>query len=363
MQILIFCHSLLSDWNHGNAHFLRGIATELVVRGHDVRVYEPEDAWSIQNLLQNHGEEPIAGFRAAYPAIHAERYRLSELKLEDLLRSADMVLVHEWNDPELVRSIGEHHAAHGGYRLFFHDTHHRSVTAPAEMARYDLTQYDGVLAFGRVIRDLYLQNGWTKRAWTWHEAADTRVFHPQPLRGRDGDLVWIGNWGDDERTEELREFLLEPVKALGLKARVYGVRYPPEALEALDEAGIEYGGWLPNFRVPEIFARYRVTVHVPRRPYVEALPGVPTIRVFEALACAIPLISAPWNDAEHLFDNGEDFVIAQNGREMRDQLAAAVERPQTVTSTARCGFEAVRGRHTCAHRVDELLEIYRSLET
>ena len=211
------------------------------------------------------------------------------------------------------------------------------------MARYDLTHYDGVLAFGCVIRDLYLQNGWTRRAWTWHEAADTRVFHPQPVRGRDGDLVWIGNWGDDERTQELHEFLLEPVKTLGLKAKIYGVRYPESALRALADAGIEYGGWLPNFRVPEIFARYRMTVHVPRRPYVEALPGVPTIRVFEALACAIPLISAPWDDAEHLFAGHEDYTIVPDGAAMREHLARAMARPEEVNSLARCGFEAVRG--------------------
>ncbi len=362
MRVVIFCHSILSDWNHGNAHFLRGITAELIARGHDVRVLEPEDAWSIRNLLTHEGPAALAGFRTAYPTIHAERYHPDSLNLREVLHGADLVLVHEWNEPELVAAIGEHHASHTGYRLFFHDTHHRSVTAPHEMALYDLTHYDGVLAFGRVIRDLYLSNGWTKRAWTWHEAADTRVFHPQPIRGRDGDLVWIGNWGDDERTQELQEFLLGPVKALGLKAKIYGVRYPESALSALEDAGIEYGGWLPNFRVPEIFARYRVTVHVPRRPYVEALPGVPTIRVFEALACAIPLITAPWNDTENLFCPSEDYTIVQNGAEMQQQLERAMAAPEHVKSLARCGFEAVRGRHTCAHRVDELLEIYRSLE-
>ena len=56
--------------------------------------------------------------------------------------------------------------------------------------------------------------------------------------------------------------------------------------------------------MPEVFARFRVTVHVPRRPYVEALPGIPTIRVFEALACGIPLVCAPWDDAEGLFTPG-----------------------------------------------------------
>jgi spore maturation protein CgeB len=43
------------------------------------------------------------------------------------------------------------------------------------MAAYDLRHYDGVLAFGSIIRDRYLQKGWTQRAWTWHEAADTRL--------------------------------------------------------------------------------------------------------------------------------------------------------------------------------------------
>src|SRR5205085_9261795 len=100
-----------------------------------------------------------------------------------------------------------------------------------------------------------------------------------------GDLIWIGNWGDDERTEELNEFLIQPAKALGLKARIHGVRYPASALQLLEDAEIEYAGWLPNFEAPHAFAGYKFTVHIPRRPYVEALPGIPTIRIFEALAC------------------------------------------------------------------------------
>src|SRR5207237_828532 len=105
-------------------------------------------------------------------------------------------------------------------------------------------------AFGDVLRDLYLMRGWTKRAWTWHEAADTRVFRPpsDPCSSSAGDAVWIGNWGDEERSAELHEFLLAPVADLKLKARVFGVRYPPEALRALGDAGIHYAGWLPNYK-------------------------------------------------------------------------------------------------------------------
>lgn len=52
------------------------------------------------------------------------------------------------------------------------------------------------------------------------------------------------------------------------------------------------------------FAQFKVTIHVPRRPYTQALPGIPTIRLFEALACGIPLIGAPWDDVEGLFTPG-----------------------------------------------------------
>ncbi|HEY0337687.1 MAG TPA: glycosyltransferase [Burkholderiales bacterium] len=229
------------------------------------------------------------------------------------------------------------------------------------MAAYRLEHYDGVLAFGKVISDLYDRRGWAKRVWTWHEAADTRLFRPIPGQTREGDLVWIGNWGDNERTAELEEFLLEPVRTLGLRARIHGVRYPEDAQKRLAAAGIAYAGWLPNYEAPHVFARFGVTVHVPRRPYVAALPGIPTIRVFEALACGIPLVSAPWSDAEELFRPGDDFLIARTATEMRRHLTAVLQDPEFASALARHGRQTVLARHTCAHRVDELLNIYAEL--
>jgi spore maturation protein CgeB len=335
MRFVLFYHSVRSDWNHGNAHFLRGVASELQSRGHVVRIFEPSDAWSAQNLAASHGEEALSAYRAAYPTLRPVCYDPAALDLVDLdnaLRGTDVVIVHEWNPPELIARIGRHRARGGRYSLLFHDTHHRSVTDSDAMAAFDLSAYDGVLAFGDVIRRLYLKRGWARRAYTWHEAADTRVFYPRAPRGSapQGDLVWIGNWGDEERSRELHEFLVNPVKELGLKARVYGVRYPEHALAALKDAGIEYGGYLPNHEVPEVFAAHKVTVHVPRRAYTTLLPGIPTIRPFEALACGIPLISAPWQDAEGLFSPGR-------------------------------GRNTITARHTCAHRTDELLRICREL--
>lgn len=369
MRIAMFYHSLVSDWNHGNAHFLRGIVSELLARGHHVQVYEPVDGWSRANLEREHGREPLRQFKAVYPGLRPSFYHPELLDLDEALADVDLVLVHECNEHELVRRIGRHRARRGQYRLLFHDTHHRSVSDAGGMAKYDLSHYDGVLAFGEVIRQIYLHKRWARRAWTWHEAADVRVFRPIPRRTPDrgagkskGDLVWIGNWGDDERTAELEEFLIEPVKTLGLSARVYGVRYPAEARAALERAGIEYRGWLPNYLAPQVFSQYRVTVHVPRRPYVKALPGIPTIRVFEALACGIPLICAPWEDRERLFRAGKDYLTARDGAQMRRQLKNVLAHNQVARELAVHGRQTILQRHTCGHRVDELLRLCQQME-
>ena len=240
MRIVLFYHSLVSDWNHGNAHFLRGVVGELQARGHSVAVYEPRDAWSVENLVCEQGEAALERFSATFPSLTSTRYDLDTLDLETALEDADLVIVHEWNAHELVARVGRHRRQGGAkspYRLLFHDTHHRAVSEPDSMAAYDLSGYDGVLAFGDVIREIYGQRGWARRVWTWHEAADTRVFYPRSGIAHEGDLIWIGNWGDGERTAELHEFLLEPVRSMGLSARVYGVRYPPEARAALAECG------------------------------------------------------------------------------------------------------------------------------
>jgi spore maturation protein CgeB len=360
MRVVLFVHSLVSDWNHGNAHFLRGVAAELLARGHEVRAYEPRDGWSRRNLVRDHGDEPLERFAVAFPHLRSSVYDLETLDLDAALNGADLVVVHEWNDPRLVRRVGERRAR-GGFTLLFHDTHHRALTRPQEMERYALDHYDGVLAFGGVLRDLYLERGWTQRAWAWHEAADTRIFRPLAADGERRDLVWIGNWGDGERSEELAEFLLGPARALRLFGTVHGVRYPPEARRAVERSGLAYRGWLPNVEAPRVFARHRVTVHVPRRPYVRALPGVATIRPFEALACGIPLVSAPWDDVEGLFRAGSDYLVARDGEEMKRLLAAVLRDDALAASLREHGLETIHARHTCAHRVDELLAIVANL--
>lgn len=361
MRIIIFCHSLVSDWNHGNAHFLRGVASELLELGHEVEVFEPQDAWSVQGLLEDAGVDVLGRFHLEYPTLRSTRYSLATLDLARVLTGAELVLVHEWNDPDLVRQVGEHHAKHPEYTLLFHDTHHRSISAPNEVGLYRLQSYDAVLAFGEAVRAQYLRQGWGRRVFVWHEAADTRKFVPIESTAKCSDLVWIGNFGDDERTAELEEFLVEPIKRLGISANVYGVRYPDAVRATLEASGISYGGYLPNWEVPRVFSQHKLTIHVPRRPYARELPGIPTIRPFEAMACGIPLVSAPWEDREGLFWGARDYLTARDGREMSDAISRLLERPELARAMAEHARTTILARHTCTHRVAELMNIHRLL--
>ena len=360
MKVVYFTHSLRSCWNHGNAHFLRGVLSELVRRGHDVLAYEPDGAWSLENLLRDAGDAGLDAYRAAYPALHAVVYG-PDLDLGEACAGADLVIVHEWNEPALVASLGALRLSGAPFTLLFHDTHHRAVSDPDAIRTFDLQGYDGVLAFGETLATVYRDWGWRGRVFVWHEAADTHVFAPPAEEQERRGIVWIGNWGDDERSAELDTFLFGPAQAAGLPLDIHGVRYPEAALDSLARAGARYHGWAPNAAAPSIFARHLATVHVPRRFYVERLPGIPTIRVFEALACGIPLVSAPWDDSEHLFGPGRDFLVARDGAEMTRHLRDLAHDPALRQSLVAHGLSTIRARHTCAHRVDELLAILAAL--
>jgi spore maturation protein CgeB len=355
MKCVFFYHAFTSCWNNGNAHFLRGIARELHKLGHNVAIYEPKDSWSRMNAMSEGGEPILQEVYSLFPGITVRQYDAT-LDVDEALDRADLVIVHEWNPPELIEQIGSRRAHGAPFTLLFHDTHHRAVTARDELTRIDLGGFDGVLAFGEVLRQIYLRLGWADRAFTWHEAADTELYRPLPRANAEYDAVWIGNWGDDERSEELREFLITPVARLKLRAAIYGVRYPQIARNEIAAAGIEFGGWLPAHYVPHAFANARLTVHVPRGPYVRALPGIPTIRMFEAMACGIPIVSAPWDDVERLFAPGTYLRVA-DGAGIREALLALLRDTDRALEIAQAAYRLVLKRHTCRHRALELLDI------
>jgi spore maturation protein CgeB len=139
------------------------------------------------------------------------------------------------------------------------------------------------------------------------------------------------------------------------------VRYPRGAQERLTQAGIQYRGYLPNLEAPQVYAQSALTLHVPRRFYANGLSGVPTIRVFEALACGIPLLCAPWTDTEGLFREGADYLCLPHGPAMEAEIRNLLRDEKARCQMAAQGLHTIRQRHTCAHRAQQLLEICEEL--
>ncbi len=393
MKIAIFAHSWVSDWNHGNAHFLRGWARALQRRGHELLLYEalpdPLGGWSLRNLWEQEQARAAASireFRASYPELLIRFYALPPKEepphlhpalrgtlngtaqtpwlvhsIEHELRDVELVIVHEWNDLGLWHFL-LHLRRRYAFRLLLHDTHHRAFSDPASIRRLPLPELDGVLAFGESIRRIYERDFKVRNSFTLHEAADVDHFKPLSGEQRQQEVVWIGNWGDEERTRELHEYLLRPARALSdARFLVHGVRYPEHARAALDAHGVRYGGYLANLSAARAYARSGLTLHIPRGPYTRGLGGIPTIRVFEALACGIPLLCSPWSDDEKLFQPGEDYLVAASGAEMQAAIADLLRQPQALQALGERGRQTVLARHTCAHRAQQLEEICRHI--
>lgn len=359
MRFVLFYHSLVSDWNNPSAHMLRGIASELRASGHSVRIFEPCDGWSLHNLREQGGEGVVKAFHSTYPALRSTFYDPLTLDLDEALADADIVIAHEWNDPRLLRRLGDHRAAARTYRLLFHDSPQGPPRVSRAARTVALRDFDGVLAAGEALRRLYLEQDCIGKAWTWRDGVDARVFRPgtaDPVRS--SDLVWIGSWGCGERLSELDEFLLEPVRTLGLRARFYGARYPQQAVHTLQAAGIDYGGWIPDFCIPAALSAGRFTVHVPLRLRAERLPAhTPVMPVLQALACGVPVVSAQWEDCAELFTAGIDLLVGRDGPQISRHLGALRSDPGFSRFLAANGYQTVMTRHTCAQRAQELLSI------
>src|SRR5438445_176419 len=349
LSFRFFAHSWISDWNHGNAHFLRGLASELINQGHAVRCYEERDGWSMRNLAEEATDaaaQARSDFQRAFPKLDVRPYT-NDFSLNEFLsrelRGADVVVVHEWNAPEVVESILSL-KQQLGFRALFHDTHHRAYTNPREVLRFPLSDFDGVLAFGEAIRKIYVQAFGVKRVWTFHEAADTAHFFPNEA-SKDTDVIWIGNWGDEERTRELQEFLITPASALrDYRFAVHGVRYPDEALGELAASGVEFRGYLPNLRAPQMYNRSRISLHIPRRFYANGLSGVPTIRVFEALAAGSPLVWAPSINTDGLFRPGQDYICVSDQLAMISELGHLLRDDAARQQLAANGLQTIQAR-------------------
>ncbi|WMJ73714.1 glycosyltransferase [Cytophagaceae bacterium ABcell3] len=361
MKIRMFYPSMVSEWNFAGAGFLRGMVSEFLHRGEDVKVFEPVRSECIENLVACYGDAPVKEFKSFYNnRLISNFYETEKFQPEEILDDCDLVIVHVRTDPEIIRKIGEHRKANPFYKLLFHDSSHKVMTEKEGSVIASLQNYDGVLAGCNYLREMYLKNGWADKAWVWHEAVDSRIFYPRESESKEGDLVCVGNWGNGERFDGLKNFFLKPAERLQVSSTLYGVGYPEDFIKKCDSCNITFKEWIAAYKIPHVFAGHSVAVHIPKKSYLESVPGKPANGIFEAMACGIPVVSAPWEDTDGLFAQGLDYIVA-DAREIESKIQELLLDKERAAETARNGLRVINKKHTCWHRLKTLFKICRQL--
>ena len=321
--------------------------------------------WSRQNLIQDAGCEAarLRG-RRAYPELNVARNTRRAPTRADLARGADVVIVHEWNEPALVAALG---AAPARRRAI-----HACCSTTPTTARSAIPTAMRALRSRRLRRRARLRRGAGARSTAAGAGASasssgtrrpTRACSARRCTRRGARaLVWIGNWGDGERTAELRELPARAGRARSASRWTStACATPSDALALLARYGARYRGWLPNHRAPEVFARHLLTVHVPRRSYATQLARHPDDPRLRGAGLRHPAgLARPGRTARGCSRPGEDYLVARDGTEMQRHLrGAAARRRICARRLAAHGLATIRARHTCAHRVDELLRSSR----
>ena len=183
-------------------------------------------------------------------------------------------------------------------------------------------------------------------------AVDPGLYHPLDVSslygGKRWQLGYLGTYSVD-RQPSLDTLLLEPARRLPDTAMIVaGPQYPAEVAWPANVERIDH---LPPHEHRSFYNRQDFTLNITRTAMMEAGHS-PSVRVFEAAACGVPIVTDAWPGLEGFFVCGEEILVARNAQDVVDHL-------QNLDAPARrrigaAGRARVLGAHTAAHRAAEL---------
>jgi spore maturation protein CgeB len=344
VKLVVLGLSITSSWGNGHATTYRGLLREFTRRGHQVTFLEREVPWYATNRdLPN----PVFCATRLY-------FGLDELewKYAPLVAGADAVVVGSYV-PDGVR-VGEWVCATArGIKAFYDiDT---PVTL-AKLARCDFEYlapplipcFDLYLSFtgGPTLRNLEEAYG-APLARALYCSVDERLYRPQALKPR-WDLGYLGTYSDD-RQPKLERLLIEPARSLASgRFVVAGPLYPERIAWPRNVARIDH---LAPPAHPGFYAAQRYTLNVTRADMVAA-GWSPSVRLFEAASCGVPIISDAWDGLDELFRPGDEILLAEGAEDVVRILHNLREpRRRAIAAAARA---RVLAAHTSAVRAQEL---------
>jgi len=342
--------SVTSSWGNGHATTYRGLLKALSRRGHEIAFLERDVPWYAQNR-----DMP------APPWCRTVLYDdLADLEAKGgaAVAEADAVVVGSYV-PEGI-AVGRWAMEHARGPVAFYD-----IDTPVTLARLEageadyidhemLAGYDVYLSFtgGPTLRRIEAMG--SPRAEALHCAVDPEVHRPQPVARR-WRLGYLGTYSPD-RQPVLDALLVEPARALpGETFAVAGPQYP----EAIDWPGnvVRIEHVAPSDHAA-FYCAQDFTLNVTRAD-MKAAGWSPSVRIFEAAACGVPILGDPWPGLETILVPGEEILVAEGADE-----ALAILRDTGETERARLAAaarRAVLARHTAMHRAGELEAILASL--
>jgi spore maturation protein CgeB len=343
MKIVILGLSITSSWGNGHATTYRGLVRELVARGHDVLFLERDVPWYACNRDM---PDPPFGRTELYGS-------LDELRaFENDIRHSDCAIVGSYVPDGVTVSEWVLHTARGVTAFYDIDT---PVTL-AKLERGDheyispelIPRYGLYLSFtGGPTLDFVERKYGSPAARALYCSVDETIYFPEPTEIR-WDLGYMGTYSDD-RQPALEQLLIEPARRLPeLKFVVAGPQFP----DTIDwPANLERIEHLPPSEHRGFYNSQRFTLNVTRGDMVRAGYS-PSVRLFEAGACGVPVLSDQWDGIEMFFRPGKEIALAETAEDVVNVLTRTSAEAAETMGIAAC--RRVLKEHTAAHRAAEL---------
>jgi spore maturation protein CgeB len=343
MKLVVLGLSLSSSWGNGHATTWRALLRGFAARGHEVLFLERDVPWYAAH-------RDLAAPDFCRLALYRDLDEL-QARWRREVEAAEAVIVGSYV-PDGV-AVGRWVQATSRGTVAFYDidtpvTLAKLAAGDHEYVSPDLIPgYDFYLSFtgGPTLGELERRYG-SPAARALYCSVDAEAYRPLDLPRR-WDLSYLGTYSPD-RQPTLERLLIDPARrAPHLRFCVAGPQYPadidwPANVERLDHVG-------PADH-PAFYAQSRFTLNVTRADMVAA-GWSPSVRLFEAAACATPIVSDVWEGLDSLFEPGREIVLAEDAATVLAALAAPDADRDAMAAAARTRILAA---HTAAHRAAEL---------
>jgi spore maturation protein CgeB len=351
VKIAILGLSVTSSWGNGHATTYRSLLKGLAARGHEVLFLERDLPW----YAGNRDEPRPAGARTRLYQSTDDLFA----EYEEPVSEADLVIVGSFVPEGIAVGQWVTQVAHGVTAFYDIDTPVtlEKLRLEPDAAEYIspslIRQYDLYLSFtgGPTLRHIEQQFG-SPMVREFYCSVDTSFYVPLEAPCR-WDLGYLGTWSED-RQPGLERLMLQPASLWQSgKFVVAGPMYPA-SIEW--PANVERAIHLSPREHPVFYASQRFTLNITRDAMKRAGYS-PSVRLFEAGACGVPIISDWWEGLDTVFTPGREVLISENAEDtlrcLRD--LAASERLQ-IGAAAR---EKVLAAHTPGKRAEQLEEYVR----